>query len=46
MMITFASFARQKKVQKSPFSEIKIQKATDFSMHKEPPRTCTTDDLF
>lgn len=46
MTIALASFARQKRVQKSLFTEVKIQKIIDFFMHKEPLCAFTPNDLF
>lgn len=46
MTIALASFARQKRVQKFLFPEVKIQKATDFFMHKGPLCAFTPNDLF
>lgn len=36
----------KKKVQKSIFTEVKIQKSTDFFMHKESLCAFTQKDLF
>lgn len=46
MTIALASFSRQNRVQKCFFTEVKIQKVTDFFMHKAPLCAFSQSDLF